>query len=172
MQQPVQGPDGGLGCAPAWLTPAGSPLRGSAWGGYFVVVPPEVVAPVDPLVPELLLVPERDGVVVVEVPDVDGGDAVPLTEPPAAPIPDAVPEAVPDTGPVLQAASAAAQASAINTLVMAELLQKMNRNSAWPKPGNGRLSDAFHPRVRLGGRLVPDMPAAEVTTDEVRRRRH
>jgi hypothetical protein len=122
-------------------------------------------------VPELLLVPDRDGVVVVEVPDVDGGDAVPLTEAPAAPIPDAVPEAVPDTGPVLQAARAAAQASAIKTLVMAELLQKMNRSSAWRKPANGRLSDAFHPRVRLGVGLVPDRPAAEMATDEARRSR-
>jgi hypothetical protein len=84
-----------------------------------VVVLPEVVAPVEPLVPELLLVPEEDGaglVVVVELPEapmpevvelaLDGVEAEPLTEPPAEPMPDVLPEAVPVE---LQAASAATQ---------------------------------------------------------------
>lgn len=90
---------------------------------YFVVTPPDDVAPVEPAVPELLLVPALDGEVEVvpdaPMPDV-GGEAVPLTEPPAEPIPDAVPEAEPDTGPVLHAARAKAQASAVKTLIMVD----------------------------------------------------
>jgi hypothetical protein len=81
-------------------------------------MPPEEVAPVEPEVPELLLVPLRDGVVVEVVPDGDVAPAVPLADPPAAPIPDADPEAVPDTGPVLQAARVAAHASAMKSLLM------------------------------------------------------
>ncbi|MGZ5181862.1 MAG: hypothetical protein ACXWC2_15375 [Ramlibacter sp.] len=108
-----------------------------------MVEDPDDVAPVEPLVPELLDVPLEplvDGVVVVEVPeapmpddapDVDAplpmlldevgledevdGVAVLLAEPPAAPMPDADPEADP-VGPELQAARAPAQASAIINL--------------------------------------------------------
>jgi hypothetical protein len=102
---------------------------------YFVVVPPDEVAPVVPDVPELLLVPEvvpeRDGAVVVG--EVD--PAVPLTEPPAAPIPDAEPEAVPDTGPVLQAAREAAHASAIKILLMSKLLRE------WTRVEHGRIQE-------------------------------
>lgn len=97
-------------------------------GGFFfalrrqyVFVVPEVDEPVEPLVPELLLVPDEDGVglvVVVELPEapmpevvellLEGADMElePLTEPPAEPMPDVLPEAVPV---LLQAARAATQ---------------------------------------------------------------
>jgi hypothetical protein len=85
-----------------------------------VVVLPELVAPVEPVVPELLVLDEDDGDVVVDgevvvapdapMPDVDvlelGVDADPLTEPPAEPMPEVDPDAVPVE---LQAARAATQ---------------------------------------------------------------
>jgi hypothetical protein len=89
-----------------------------------VVVPPEVVAPVEPDVPVLLLVPVCDDPVGEVAP------AVPLTVPPAAPMPEADPEAVPETGPVLHAATMAEHASAIKTLVITDSPAKMNRAPA------------------------------------------
>ena len=99
-----------------------------------MLVPPDVVAPVEPLVPELLLVPlvdplGADGEVVVvvppeepmpdEVPEVllgavvavalpDGVDTEPVAVPPVEPMPDAVPDVDPEAV-VPQAASAAAE---------------------------------------------------------------
>lgn len=96
------------------------------------MLPPEVVAPVEPEVPVLLLVPAAppdEGVVAVELPeapmpevvpedevpldgvvleaaDPEGVDIVPLAEPPDEPMPEAVPDAVPDAV-VPQAAKAA-----------------------------------------------------------------
>jgi hypothetical protein len=129
---------------------------------YFVVTPPEDVAPVEPLVPELLLVPAREGAVDEVVPEVDGGDAVPLIEPPAAPIPDAVPEAVPDTGPVLQAAREAAHASAINILVMAELLDENGKEFSIAQTAKWMTLHARLPHVRRGACLRPDLSFAEI----------
>lgn len=84
-----------------------------------------------PLVPVLLVVPLREGAVVVVLPVEDGGEAVPLAVPAAAPMPDADPEAVPDTGPVLQAASVAAHASAMRVLVMSDSPYVMDTSRAW-----------------------------------------
>ena len=72
---------------------------------------PDVVAPVDPLVPELLVVEEDDGPVVA----LPGPPMLvePLTEPLVEPMPDAVPDAVPVE---LQAESAAAQSAAVNAI--------------------------------------------------------
>lgn len=97
------------------------------------MVPPDVDEPVDPLVPELLLVPAAppvDGVVAVELPDApipelvpdddeplgaadvedepDGVERDPVADPPVEPIPDAVPDALPEAV-VPQAARAAVQ---------------------------------------------------------------
>jgi hypothetical protein len=104
------------------------------------VVLPEVVAPVEPLVPVLLLVDEdgdvddEDGAVVVELPeapmpDVEvelelGAVAEPLTVPADEPMPDAVPEAVPL---VLHAASAARHAAVRRNFIMDPLLLTLNK---------------------------------------------
>ena len=97
---------------------------------YREIVPPEDEEPVEPLVPELLLVPAApvDGdVVVVELPDAPMPEVVPelelgavaadepLSEPPADPMPDAVPDADPV---VLHAPRAAAHANARRVLIM------------------------------------------------------
>lgn len=92
---------------------------------------PDVVAPVEPLVPELLVLDEDDGAgltVVVELPDAPmpdvevellGGDTEPLTVPPVEPMPEAVPDAVPVE---LQAASAARHAVVRRIFIMIPLL--------------------------------------------------
>ncbi len=96
---------------------------------YLVITPPDDEEPVEPLVPELLLVPAApvDGDVVVELPDEPMPEVVPerdvgavavdepLTDPPAEPMPDAVPEADPV---VLHAPRAAAHANARSVLIM------------------------------------------------------
>lgn len=102
---------------------------------YLVVTPPEAEEPVEPLVPDPLLVPAvpplPDGSVELELPDapipdvvpelevpavpglVEEGEAEPLADPPAEPMPDAVPEAEPDMlGPEPQAASEVAHTKA------------------------------------------------------------
>ena len=100
---------------------------------YRVITPPEDDDPVEPLVPELLLVPAApvDGTVVVELPDEPMPDVVPerevgavavdapLTDPPAEPMPEAVPEADPV---VLHAPRAAADANARRALIMVTLM--------------------------------------------------
>jgi hypothetical protein len=105
-------------------------------------VPPEVEAPVEPLVPVLLLVPAAppvEGVVAVELPEApmpevvpeeddplgaaevddepDGDETEPVAEPPDEPMPEAVPDAVPEAV-VPQAASAAVQISGKMILIM------------------------------------------------------
>ncbi|MBK0391031.1 hypothetical protein [Ramlibacter algicola] len=115
--------------------PAAAVKRQPACLHQRVLVPPDVVEPVDPLVPELLLVPlveplgavddEDDGEVVElpedpmpdEVPDVllgveaealpEGVEIEPLAVPPVEPMPDAVPDVEP-VALVPQAARAAA----------------------------------------------------------------
>jgi hypothetical protein len=71
---------------------------------------PEVVDPVEPVVPVLLVDDEEEGepyVPEAPMPDVEeGAEAEPLTVPPVEPIPEAVPDAVPVE---LHAARAAAQ---------------------------------------------------------------
>ena len=93
-----------------------------------MITPPEADEPVEPLVPELLLVPAApvDGDV-VELPDEPMPEVVPerevgavavdepLTDPPAEPMPEAVPEADPV---VLHAPRAAAHANARSVLIM------------------------------------------------------
>jgi len=94
------------------------------------VVVPEVLEPVVPLVPELLLVEDGDvvvdGVVVVveppeaPMPDVEvellpGVDIEPLAEAPLEPMPEAVPDVVPVA---LHAASAATHAAVRITFIM------------------------------------------------------
>lgn len=106
-------------------------------------MPPEVEDPVDPLVPELLLVPAEppllvlpEGSVEVELPEApmpevvpeldvppelgevelaDDGPSEPLADPPVDPRPDAVPDADPEAV-VPQAVSAAVHARAIRSL--------------------------------------------------------
>ena len=122
--------DNGMGVSRTGRRPEGS----GRWLHQRVLVPPDVVAPVEPLVPVLLLVPlveplGADGEVVVvvlpeepmpdEVPDVllgavvavalpEGVDTEPVAVPPVEPIPEAVPDVEPEAV-VPQAASAAAE---------------------------------------------------------------
>ena len=116
-----------------------------------MVASPEEVAPVEPEVPLLLLVPAEppvDGEVAVEPPDApipdlvpdvdelgvdalvdpDGVDTEPEAEPPVEPIPEAVPDALP-VAVVPQAASAALQITGrriliISTPVLAEVFPR------------------------------------------------
>ena len=95
---------------------------------------PEVVAPVEPLVPELLVLDddegdEDDGVTVVvelpeaPMPDVDVEPLGAETDPVAVPPVEPMPEAVPDAEPVeLHAASAATHATVKRTFIMISLL--------------------------------------------------
>ena len=102
------------------------------------MVLPDVVAPVEPLVPLLLLleddgaVDEDEGAVVVLLPEapmpeveveLELGAVEPLTVPADEPMPDAVPEAVPL---VLQAASAARHAAVRRNFIMDPLLLLLN----------------------------------------------
>ncbi|HSW20838.1 MAG TPA: hypothetical protein VLJ86_26690 [Ramlibacter sp.] len=108
--------------------------------GQRAVAPPDDVAPVEPLVPVLLLAPAEplEGVVAVELPEAPMpdvvfdeepaalgvlelvlGDMEPLAVPPADPMPEAVPEADPDMpGEEPQAARERATAMEAMVLIM------------------------------------------------------
>lgn len=93
-----------------------------------MVEPPEVVLPVEPLVPVLLVDEDDDGAVYepdAPMPEVDeGADTEPLTVPPVEPMPEAVPEAVPVE---LHAASAAMHAAVRRTfIIIIPLLSGLN----------------------------------------------
>jgi hypothetical protein len=84
------------------------------------LVVPEVVEPVEPLVPPLLVDEDDDGGVLYEpeapMPELDEGtDTEPVAVPPVEPMPEAVPEALPVE---LQAASAATHATVRRTFIM------------------------------------------------------